>query len=240
MWKIINNDCLEAIDELKPPFDIIVADPPYCSGGLLPSQIKGGLKKYIDSTKTEAKKWQKSFDDSMGQLALFRFTRLWLRSVLRIASENAYAFIFTDWRQIPVFSEAFQGSGWTWRGIVPWNKTNARPNHGMFTHLHEYVLYATAGAFSHKHVHKTLECPPPQSVNRIHPTEKPVGVFKFLYQIIDEPAGRAPRVLDMFAGSAAAGEAALDLGFDYVGIELNEYFAQQATERLTNFERRLI
>lgn len=175
MWKIINDDCLEATRELDPPFDIVVADPPYCSGGLLPSQIKGGLSKYLNSTKQGARKaWSRSFDDSMPQLTLLRFTRLWLRSALRIASENAYAFIFTDWRQIPVFSEAIQGSGWTWRGIVPWNKKNARPNHGMFTHMHEYVLYATAGAFSHKHIHKTLECPPPP-IDGSHPSDGKAG-----------------------------------------------------------------
>jgi DNA modification methylase len=56
-----------------------------------------------------------------------------------------------------------------------------------------------------------------------HPTVKPLALMKWLVRMVTPPDGV---VLDPFAGTATTGVAAKELGFDFVGIELNhEHFA---------------
>ena len=60
---------------------------------------------------------------------------------------------------------------------------------------------------------------------RIHPTQKPVALYKWLLQNFAEPG---MRILDTHLGSGSSRIAAYDLGFDFVGYEIDQtYFAQQ-------------
>lgn len=55
-----------------------------------------------------------------------------------------------------------------------------------------------------------------------HPTVKPIKLMEYLIKLVTPPGGT---VLDPFAGSGTTGIAAANLGFDFIGIELNaEYF----------------
>ena len=62
-----------------------------------------------------------------------------------------------------------------------------------------------------------------------HPTVKPVELMKYLIKLITPPGGR---VLDPFNGSGSTGMAAVELGHEYVGIELDEKYARIATQRI--------
>ena len=57
---------------------------------------------------------------------------------------------------------------------------------------------------------------------RIHPTQKPVALYKWL---LSHYAHAGDRILDTHLGSGSSRIAAYDMGFDFVGIELdNDYF----------------
>ena len=64
-----------------------------------------------------------------------------------------------------------QAAGWAWRGIIAWDKQNARPQIGKFRQQCEYVLFATKGRF----VAHTRTCLP--------------GVYS--YPVISAPALRS-------------------------------------------------
>lgn len=66
-----------------------------------------------------------------------------------------------------------------------------------------------------------------------HPTIKPLKLIKYLVTLITPPGGI---VLDPFLGSGTTGIACNDLGFDWIGIDLNVSFA---TERLTQNKKEL-
>ena len=52
-----------------------------------------------------------------------------------------------DWRMLPTMTDAVQMAGWTWRGIVVWDKTNGcRPQLSRFRSQAEYVVWASRGA----------------------------------------------------------------------------------------------
>ena len=62
---------------------------------------------------------------------------------------------------------------------------------------------------------------------KIHPTQKPVALYKWLLQ---HYARKGDSILDTHLGSGSSRIAAYDMGFDFVGIEIDkEYFDKQET-----------
>jgi DNA modification methylase len=73
-----------------------------------------------------------------------------------------------------------------------------------------------------------------------HPTVKPIELMKYLIKLITPPGGT---VLDPFNGSGSTGCAAVELGFEYIGCELDPAYVDIAKKRIeawnkqdTNFE----
>ena len=64
---------------------------------------------------------------------------------------------------------------------------------------------------------------------RIHPTQKPVALYKW---ILTNYAKQGYKILDTHVGSASSLIACYDLGFDYVGFEIDEEYYKLATKRL--------
>jgi site-specific DNA-methyltransferase (adenine-specific) len=62
-----------------------------------------------------------------------------------------------------------------------------------------------------------------------HPTVKPIALMKYLIQLITPAGGR---VLDPFTGSGSTGCAAVELDYDYTGIELDANYVDIATKRI--------
>jgi site-specific DNA-methyltransferase (adenine-specific) len=62
-----------------------------------------------------------------------------------------------------------------------------------------------------------------------HPTVKPIELMKYLIKLITPPNGQ---VLDPFNGSGSTGCAAVELGHEYVGIELDPNYVEIAKKRI--------
>lgn len=71
---------------------------------------------------------------------------------------------------------------------------------------------------------------------RIHPTQKPVALYKWLLTNYAKPGDI---ILDTHVGSASSLIACEELGFDYVGFEINEKFYQMATQRINEFNQQV-
>lgn len=68
-----------------------------------------------------------------------------------------------------------------------------------------------------------------QEVDRIHPTQKPVKLYEWL---LTRYAIKGDKILDTHVGSASSLIACHNLGFDYVGFELDKDYYSMANERL--------
>lgn len=66
---------------------------------------------------------------------------------------------------------------------------------------------------------------------KIHPTQKPVELYAWIYSIFTKPG---ERILDTHLGSASSRIAAWDAGLEFVGIEINKDYFQKAEERFEN------
>jgi len=65
--------------------------------------------------------------------------------------------------------------------------------------------------------------------NRIHPTQKPVALYKWL---LKNYAKEGDLILDTHVGSASSLIACIDMKFDYVGFELDEDYYKAACKRI--------
>jgi site-specific DNA-methyltransferase (adenine-specific) len=68
----------------------------------------------------------------------------------------------------------------------------------------------------------------PVQPNRIHPTQKPVALYKWLIKNYAKPGDR---ILDTHLGSGSSAIAAWEAGHDFVGIELDEDYYNAAVKR---------
>ena len=64
---------------------------------------------------------------------------------------------------------------------------------------------------------------------RIHPTQKPVALYHWL---LNNYAKEGDKILDTHVGSASSLIACHDMGFEYLGFELDEDYYRMANERL--------
>ena len=63
-----------------------------------------------------------------------------------------------------------------------------------------------------------------------HPTVKPTDLMSYLVRLVTPPGGT---VLDPFAGSGSTLVACAELGFDSIGIEIDEQYFETARKRIT-------
>jgi site-specific DNA-methyltransferase (adenine-specific) len=68
----------------------------------------------------------------------------------------------------------------------------------------------------------------PQGEQRIHPTQKPVKLYEWLLTNYAKPG---QRILDTHLGSGSSAIAAHNLGFDFVGTELDKDYYEAALAR---------
>lgn len=64
-----------------------------------------------------------------------------------------------------------------------------------------------------------------------HPTVKPVKLIEYLCRLITPPGGL---ILDPFVGSGTCGVAAKNLGFNFIGIEMNPEYVAIAKKRIAH------
>jgi site-specific DNA-methyltransferase (adenine-specific) len=221
----------------------VVADPPYSSGGMFrsdrqldPSQKYRGFSHSPTETRSPASEAGSFSGDSRDQRSYFAWASLCLAQTWRIADPTAQVFIFTDWRQLPVTTDAVQAGGWTWRGVLVWDKGVGRPMRGRFRNHLEYIVWGSHGPMpvAEEIYPSTLLKHAPPGTERTHVTEKPVKLLRELLSVA--PPGA---VLDPFMGSGTTLRAAKDLNRHAIGIEIEQRYCDIAATRMAQEVREL-
>lgn len=142
--------------------------------------------------------------------------------------------MFTDWRQLPLTTDALQCAGFTWRGITVWDKTEGvRPQFGSFRNQVEYVVWGSKGNMPLQRRAPVLPGVIREPVRRAEKhqmTGKPTALMRQLVRICEQGG----RILDPFAGSGTTLLAAQLEGYTWVGCEMTQHYADVARERLAN------
>ena len=72
--------------------------------------------------------------------------------------------------------------------------------------------------------------------NKIHPTQKPVALYKWLLSNYAKPGDK---ILDTHLGSGSSRIAAYDMGFDFYATELDKDYFDAQEKRFQNFKSQL-
>lgn len=200
---IYNADCLEVLDQFDPlpgDGDVLLFDPPY------------GI-----SYDTGARR----LDGNARSIANDRDTTV-RDAVLAWWSNRGPALVFGSWRvQKPAGT----------KGVLVWDKGGALGMGDLtipwkFDHEEIYVL---GGPWSGKRDSgSVLRHPPEQSMGRLHPHQKPVGLLSMLLAKLPHTG----IVFDPCMGSGSTLVAAKARGRQAVGIELDERYCELAVGRL--------
>ncbi len=213
-------------------FDALITDPPYASGGLTaPARQQAPGKKYVQSG--QRLQHVEFVGDERDQRSHLRWMVLWLSECQRLLREGAPVCVFTDWRQLPLTTDALQCAGFTWRGVLVWDKTEGvRPQLGRPRNQAEYVVWGSKGAMPLDRQAPVLPGVIRAKVRRAdkhHMTGKPTDLMRQLVRIC-EPGGR---ILDPFAGSGTTLVAAELEGYGWTGCEMTGHYAAVTQDRLS-------
>jgi len=72
--------------------------------------------------------------------------------------------------------------------------------------------------------------------NKIHPTQKPVALYKWL---LTNYAKEGDKILDTHLGSFSSVIACLDMGFEITGCELDQEYFENGMKRVSTFKQQL-
>jgi site-specific DNA-methyltransferase (adenine-specific) len=228
--------CGEALEVLPTladgSVDAVITDPPYSSGGFTRSDRSSDpADKYVQSGVDIVRS---SFSgDNRDARSWCYWSALWLSECQRIVKVSGYALMFTDWRQLPLASDALQAGGFVWRGIISWDKTEGAraPHTGYFRHQCEYLVWGTNGVSTPADYGGPWPGAfrfPTRQADKFHMTGKPTDLMSQLVQCVP-PGGL---VVDPFAGSGTTALAAKLYGCRAICIEKEQSNCDIAVSRL--------
>lgn len=236
-WTLHHGDALTILPTLAPATaDAVITDPPYNSGGRTSTErtTRTARQKYLTGGGRSHGRGLGGFSgENRDQRSYLAWLSLVLAQCHRATRPGGAALVFTDWRQLPVTTDALQAAGWTWRGIAVWHKPLARPQKGRPKQDCEFIVWGSNGTMTPGN--EPLYLPglytgsQPRGTARRHITQKPEPVLRQLVRIAP-PGGT---VLDPFAGSGTTGAAALAEGRSAVLIEASAHYAGIIRDRLT-------
>ena len=205
---LYHGDCRDILPQLD-PVDLVLTDPPY------------GIN-YVSNYTTGRGAKPITNDGARLSIAL-------QRQVIPLLSGRAqHVLWFTRWDVWPdVWAEL--GPWFPLRGMLIWDK--ADPGMGDLKHWGpSYEMIASAGwgkTVGSRDQSVLRHFKPPASA-RVHPTEKPQALLRYLIGKL-APA----TVLDPFAGGGSSLLAARDQGCRAIGIEVQESYCEAIAERLS-------
>jgi len=212
-----NDDCMNIMSKMKDKeFDLAIVDPPY--GGGQTQESEEGLKS------TRLKKSRSRFGARFDKYKIERTGGTWSKKYQDTNNIKHWDIAPDD----EYFQELFRISknqivwGGNYFGLPPnrhfliWRKLTISEKFSMA--MCEY-------AWSSFNENSKIFEYQPQDSNRFHPTQKPVALYQWLLTNYAKPNDK---IFDSHLGSGSSRIACYELGFDFIGVELDKnYFEAQ-------------
>ena len=211
--KITNEDNMALMSRYPDNyFDLAIVDPPYGINVTNQSQGKGGgVAKKIEYKKTDWDKYAPNTDYFEELIRVSKNQIIW----------GANHFI----SRIP-----FDSSCW-----IVWDKDNGQTDFAdcelawtSFKTSVRMLKWKWAGMLQQNMKNKE---------QRIHPTQKPVALYKWL---LKNYANEGDKILDTHLGSGSISIACHDLGFDLTACELDFDYYNAAIKRIEDHKKQLV
>lgn len=245
--QVLVGDCRQLLDDIpEESIDLIFADPPYNL------QLEGELWR-PNMTRVDG------VDDDWDQFESFnqydRFTREWLTACRRVLKPTGTLWVIGSYHNIYRVGKILQDLNFWFLNDVVWVKSNPMPNfRGVrYTNAHETLLWMqkekgakyTFNYHAMKGLNNDLQmrsdwyipiCTGKERLRdadgeKAHPTQKPEGI---LYRVILSSSNPGDVVLDPFFGTGTTGAVARKLHRHFIGIEVEEKYAELAMARVND------
>jgi site-specific DNA-methyltransferase (adenine-specific) len=208
---ILHGNCIEKMAEMPAnSVDLILTDPPY-------------LVSYRDRA---GRSIQNDTNDA--------WLRPAMREAYRVLKQDRVAIMFYGWTKVDTFFAAWKSAGFRPVGHIVFRKTYASKARFLsYRHEQAYLLAKGNPPLPVKPVPDVIDMP--YSGNKLHPTQKPVQALAPLVRSFTLPG---ELVLDPFAGSGSTCATATLCGRQYLGIELDSTYFEQAIRRMERIRER--
>lgn len=215
--ELYNIDCMEGMKELPDNYiDLAICDPPYFSGperrGFYGRKVSPiGVTRHYKKTDNWKVPKKEYFDELM---RVSKNQIIW--------GVNYYDYQF--------------GSG-----RIVWDKCNGESGFSdceiAYCSMQDSVRlfrYMWNGMMQGKSISEGTVQQGNKDLNekRIHPAQKPIALYKWLLMKYAKPGDL---ILDTHVGSASSLIACYDMGFDYIGFEIDPHYYRLAKERMDEF-----
>ncbi|KAA9357267.1 DNA-methyltransferase [Larkinella humicola] len=236
MNRLLCGDALRIVPTFdEASLDAVITDPPYSSGGTFRGDRMQTTTKKYQLTGTSKTYSDFSGDNRDGRSWAF-WSTLWMSDCFRVLKTGCPIVVFSDWRMLPLCTDALQAAGFVWRGIAVWDKTEAaRPDKGRFRAQAEYLVWGSKGPMAVDRLDGAeTRCLPGvfraivRQDDKFHLTGKPTNLMRQVVKIC-APGGT---ILDPFMGSGSTGKAAQLEGYPFVGIDLSQHNVDIAQARI--------
>ena len=214
--KIYNCDCLEGMKHIpNASIDLVLTDIPY--GEV--NRESGGLR---------------NLDKQAADVETFNLPEL---TSLLCAKTKGSIYMFCGINQVSEIRKTMTAEGLSTRLMI-WEKTNPSPMNGEYMWLSgvECCVYGkkSGGTFNLRCKNSVLRYPCGE--HDIHPTQKPVDMFRYLIQA---SSNENDLVLDPFMGSGTTAVACIKEKRHFIGFELNKDYYDKACRRIDAERRQL-
>ena len=209
-----NMDCMEGLKEIPDKyFDLAITDPPYFSG-------------------PERRQYYGQKVSSIGVHRLYAKSEVWtvpdkkyFDELMRVSKNQIiWGCNYFDYPFTP--------------GRIVWDKCNGKSSFSdceiAYCSMHDSVRlfrYMWNGMLQGKSISEGWIQQGNKALNekRIHPTQKPVALYKWLLGKYAKPGDK---ILDTHVGSASSLIACYNLGFECTGFEIDDHYYNLASKRL--------
>lgn len=221
-----NMDCLEAMRGMPDnAFDLAVVDPPYGGGakedasevfkGAISGRFCGRFEKYIKAERTGGS-WSRKYQTDKANIKNWDVAPPdeYFEQLFRV-SKNCIIW-GGNYFQLPPT-----------RCFLIWRKLTISESFSMAMVEYAWTSFNdNAKLFEYQ----------PQDPARFHPTQKPVALYEWIFC---RYAKEGDRILDTHLGSGSSRIAAYNLGFDFVGYEIDKFYFDKQEERFRNHTAQL-
>jgi DNA modification methylase len=206
--------------------DAIVTDPPY------------GLDTEFRAEFQDRKDMSSSFGEWDEELGLEEIAA-WIEEWYRVLKTGGSLAVFCSDRYVSFIIALLEDHGFEKVQTIVWTKTNPAPQvrQTQFTQSTEYIVVAVDGKkrrswnwLGHAEMMTHVSGPICGTKDRYgHPTAKPIWLMEWL---LERLTNEGDLVLDPFAGSGATGQAAKQLGRQFILVEREKKYIKKIKVRL--------
>lgn len=225
-YSIYNNDSYEQIKEFKRmglKVNHIITDPPY------DISKKNNFHTLANRHGIDFGEWDKDFD-------LYS----WIKEYGELIDKNGSFIIFCSYRFLSYICDCLEENGFEVKDLLEWEKSNPMPRNTNRRYVQdkEFAIWAVKKNAkwtfnkdeNYKYLRSTFKYPIVQGKERFsHPTQKSIKLMEDIIKIHTNPNDT---ILDPFMGTGTTGEASLNLGRNFIGVELSKDYFKIVEDRL--------